>query len=832
MRKIQTKATKSNTETAREQNNRKLARTAATEGIVLLKNDGVLPIQPGRLALFGAGASMTIKGGTGSGEVNERHSVTIWEGLKNAGFTITTESWLKEYQVNCQSAKENHSRNLARKALFGSADDRINIMADSFHYPPGREITDEEIRQSGTDTCIYVIARQAGECSDRSLANHEYDLEDIEISHIKKAAESFKNTIVVINVGSSMDISQLEQITGINALIFFCQQGMEGGNAFADIITGKVSPSGCLTNTWPGKYEDIPFSMEYSYLKSNTDKEEYKEGIYVGYRYFDSFKREPRYEFGFGLSYTSFYIEYTGASLKNTQVRITTRVTNTGDKYAGKKVVQLYVSGPDGKLTREYQSLAAFGKTRELQPGESQDITMAFDMRDIAGYDEETACYLLEKGAYTLRLGESSKKTQVCAVIDLNETAVTEKCGHICPLPSDEKELLGKDSVQDDSLEEYPAGIQRISMNAAVINTIVHDYGKLKPTHNPKVEKLMESLTLNEMLKVIMGSGILGVKNKFEVPGAAATTTSVLYDKGVCNVALCDGPAGLRLQRTSVITKSGSIKSVDAMMDFMNYFPKILKLFMFGNPEKGTPIYQYTTAFPVGTAMAQTWNVDLMEQFGQAVGTEMVEYGATFWLAPGMNIQRNPLCGRNYEYYSEDPLLTGKLAAAVTRGVQSHEGCYVTIKHYAANNQETNRNRSNSIVSERTLREIYLKGYRIAVEEGGAKGVMTSYNKLNDVYTPNSYDLCTKVLRNEWGFDGVVMTDWFSTGKGLANNGKALKAGNDLIMPGGKEYEKAILQDIKDGIVSEEDIRQCCANVLNAVVNSRMQKEMDESAIN
>jgi len=234
----------------------------------------------------------------------------------------------------------------------------------------------------------------------------------------------------------------------------------------------------------------------------------------------------------------------------------------------------------------------------------------------------------------------------------------------------------------------------------------------------------------------------------------------------------------------------------------------------------------------VGTAMAQTWNVDLMEQFGQAVGTEMVEYGATFWLAPGMNIQRNPLCGRNYEYYSEDPLLTGKLAAAVTRGVQSHEGCYVTIKHYAANNQETNRNRSNSIVSERALREIYLKGYRIAVEEGGAKGVMTSYNKLNDVYTPNSYDLCTKVLRNEWGFDGVVMTDWFSTGKGLANNGKALKAGNDLIMPGGKEYEKAILQDIKDGIVSEEDIRQCCANVLNAVVNSRMQKEMDESTIN
>lgn len=244
MKRVWTKATKSNAETKRERNHRTLARTAAAESIVLLKNDGTLPIKPGRIALFGAGAGMTIKGGTGSGEVNERHSVTIWEGLKNAGFDITTEKWLKDYQINCRKAKENHNRDLARKALFGNADDRINIMADSFHYPPGRKITAGEMKQSNADTCIYVIARQAGECSDRSLENHEYDLENREISNIKRVAKAYKNTIVVINVGSSMDISQLEQIDGINALIFFCQQGMEGGNAFADIISGKVSPSG------------------------------------------------------------------------------------------------------------------------------------------------------------------------------------------------------------------------------------------------------------------------------------------------------------------------------------------------------------------------------------------------------------------------------------------------------------------------------------------------------------------------------------------------------------------------------------------------------------
>jgi beta-glucosidase len=268
--------------------------------------------------------------------------------------------------------------------------------------------------------------------------------------------------------------------------------------------------------------------------------------------------------------------------------------------------------------------------------------------------------------------------------------------------------------------------------------------------------------------------------------------------------------------------KNGKVKPVEAMMEFMEYMPWYVRRVLFGDPKKGSPLYQYTSAFPVGTALAQTWNPGLVERIVKAVGTEMVEFGVTFLLAPGMNIHRNPLCGRNYEYYSEDPLLTGKMAAAAARGVQSHEGCYVTIKHFAANNQETNRHHSNSVISERALREIYLKGFRIAVEEAGAKAVMTSYNKLNGTYTPNSYDLCTKLLRREWGFNGVVMTDWYSTGNGLAGNGLSIKAGNDLICPGGSPYYKSLKEDIKAGIVSIDDVKLSCSRILEAVLKSRI----------
>jgi beta-glucosidase len=293
----------------------------------------------------------------------------------------------------------------------------------------------------------------------------------------------------------------------------------------------------------------------------------------------------------------------------------------------------------------------------------------------------------------------------------------------------------------------------------------------------------------------------------------------------LANVALCDGPAGVRIQKRSALTKKGKIKPIDLALSVMDAFPDFVKKMMTGDPEKDTVLYQYTTAFPVANALAQTWNKALMKEVGNAIFREMKEYGCTYWLAPAINIHRNPLCGRNFEYFSEDPLLSGEMAAAITLGVQQEDGYYVTVKHYACNNQEDNRTGVNSNVSERALREIYLRGFEICVRQGNAKSIMTSYNKVNGVYAPNSYDLCTKMLRNEWAFDGVVMTDWFSTNKGQAGNAVAMRSGNDLIMPGGSYHKKELLKGLQNGDCTEEDLRRCCTNVVKSIFNSATQRE-------
>ncbi|MCL2078830.1 MAG: glycoside hydrolase family 3 C-terminal domain-containing protein [Oscillospiraceae bacterium] len=825
------KAAADNSVSQREIEHQRLARAIAGESIVLLKNDGTLPIDACAVALFGAGAAATIKGGTGSGEVNERHSVTIWEGMLNAGFSVTTESWLSDYVTELKIAKKKFYKEFfknSRGLIFGNEDTRINAMSNYFRYPVGREITASDMSGSA-EVCVYVIARQAGECADRSLEKYDYNLTGQEIENISKAAAHYKKTILAINVGSSIDLTPIENIDGINAIIYFCQQGMEGGNAFADILTGKTSPSGCLTNTWAKNYDDLPFAREYSYLKGEIGKEYYKEGIYVGYRYFDSFKVEPRYEFGYGLTYSRFSVKCADIYTDGSNITVKARVTNDGEKFSGKKTVQLYVSCPSGKLTREYQSLAAFGKTGLLAPGQSQDdITLSFDLIDLAGYDEAAGAFMLEQGDYILRLGESSRKTNPVGIINLDETVITEKCEKVCPLNIPHEEI----TPPPISASEEFGNIPRLGMSSADIRTITHDYTEPKPEYSPKVAKWLNELTVDDMIKFVVGTGMSGLSGDSFVPGAAAITTGDFGHLGIASVALCDGPAGVRLLRTSLMQKSGKIKAVDAAMEMLGHTTGIMRRFMFAKPNKGTLMYQYATAFPIGTAIAQTWNTDIFTRFGTAIGTEMTEYGGTYWLAPAMNIQRNPLCGRNYEYFSEDPLLTGKTAQAVTKGVQGFDGCYVTIKHYAANNQEERRNHSDSIISERALREIYLKGYKIVVMGADAKAVMTSYNLLNGVYTPNSYDLCTKLLRGEWGFNGVVMTDWLSTGEFttdgiMPSNGLAIKNGNDLIMPGGKKYVKRLKADLKNGVVSEDDIRRSCARVLELIASSLPQKELD-----
>lgn len=814
--KLRTKAKSDNTVTEREIRNRQIAYDAATESIVLLKNEGALPITPSKVALYGIGAAINIKGGTGSGEVNERHCIGIKEGLENGGFTVTTNDWLDEYKKEYEEGKTAYGKELVKKLFSTNADDSINIMANPYHYPFGRMLNQDDLNRSNSDTCIYVVSRQAGECSDRSMEHYDYNIAKEEIHNIKMAASFYKKLIIVINVGSSIDLSELESIEGIGAIIFFCQQGMEGGRALTDVLTGKVTPSGCLTDTWGLKYTDFPFADQYSYLNGNIVEEDYKEGIYVGYRYFDSFSKRVRYEFGYGLSYTDFKIEPVGVTHDNSKIIVQAKVTNIGSKFAGKKVVQLYVSCPEVDMEKEFQSLAAFGKTKVLAPSESQIITLELDMELLASYQEKTSEFILEKGDYFLRLGESSRKTVVCAVVTLPESVVVEKCCSICP-PQNKIELLKNDAKTKN--HDTIAVVPKLSLDRSNFSKVVHTYEKDELQSNAKVEELFSSLTEKEKLKMIMGTGFMDRNPVFTVPGSAAYSAS-LPEKNIANMVFCDGPAGIRLQKTSVLMKNGKLKPVEPMMEFLGYLPKYVKMFMLGNPKKGKLLYQYATAFPVGTALAQTWNMELLERVGEAVGTEMKEYGVTYWLAPGMNIHRNPLCGRNYEYFSEDPILTGRCAAAITRGVQKHDGSFVTLKHFAANNQETNRSHVSSNISERVLREIYLKGFMIAVRESHAKGVMTGYNRINGFYTSTSEDLVTKVLRKEWGFEGLVMTDWFATGKGLASNGETIRAGVDILMPGGKKYMKAVKEDLKNGVVKQQDIDIACKRVLSAVVQS------------
>lgn len=811
-----TSASKDFSVSEREARNKEIAYNAALEGIVLLKNDGALPVKGlGNVALYGAGASMTIKGGTGSGEVNERHATTILEGMEKAGFTVTTKRWIADFEQEYADNKQAYNDRMKGVNLL-KMKDVINMMSDPMLFPYGREITDEDVKESNTDTAIYVVSRQAGEGADKKLAKGEFDLSLIEIANIKKIASSYKNSVLVINSGSSMDLSVLDEVD-VKAVIYFCQQGMEGGRAFADLILGKTSPSGKLTDTWVKKYIDIPFHDEYSYLSGDTTQEYYHEGIYVGYRYFDTYKVEPRYHFGFGLSYTTFTIKTTAAEIKDGNVTVKAEVENTGDR-AGKEVVEVYVSAPDGQLKKEYQRLVGFKKTKELQPGEKQEIFVTFPVSYMASYCEKCAAYVLESGDYIVRVGNSSDNTEAGAVITLAEKAVVSKNKNICTPKERVEELVPVVRENEASLDNAI----RLTLNASDVVTEVIEYKTPDIYHSEKVDEIMNKLSVKDMAEICVGAGIGGMmaSTYLVTPGAVGRTTDKLYKKGLINVNLSDGPAGLRLQKRAGILKNGKIKMVDVMMDFMNNFPKFIKNIMCADPNKCELIYQYCTAFPVGTALAQSWNEELCENVGRAVSDEMTEFNITYWLAPAQNIHRNPLCGRNFEYLSEDPVLTGKISASITRGVQYIPGNYVTIKHYACNNQEDNRNRSNSNVNERALREIYLKGFEICVKEANAKSVMTSYNLINGTYAPNNYGTVTEALRNEWGFDGVVMTDWFSTGKGLGRNDIAIKVGNDMIMPGGGANKKEILKGVKEGTVSKEDLRRACANIVRSIVES------------
>lgn len=711
----------------------------------------------------------------------------------------------------------------------------MNLMSSPYRYPYGRAIQEKDIEESDTDSCIYVVSRQAGEGADRKLDENEYGISEIERINIAFCAERYKKLIVVINVGGVFDLNFLNEISGINAVIFMGELGTMGGLALADVISGKQTPSGKLTDTWAKHYRDLPFADEYSYLNGNLDEEYYREGIYVGYRYFDTFHVAPRYPFGYGMSYTNFAIRFEQMQMEGTKIHVYTEVENTGRIYDGKEVVQIYVSCPNGELKKEAQRLTAFHKTKLLKPGEKAKLILSFDLRDMTSYRKKDAATVLEKGEYVIRLGNSSRNTRVCGILRLSSEIITEKHSHICKIPMHVTELKQKEEdilhAACDCRQNWGRGceiiienmekIRSIPVEEDKITEIVHEYGPVKIYSSEETDAVMERLTLRDMAELSVGGGMTGSRF-FEAPGAAGVTCTTLEQKGIPNVVMADGPAGLRLNKVSSVSFTGKVKGIEPNISCMKYLPEPVKKIMLGNPDSPNLLYQFTTAFPSGISLASSWNLELAEEVGNAVGKEMECYGVTYWLAPGLNIHRNPLCGRNFEYYSEDPLVSGKFAAAITKGVQKNRGCYVTLKHFCCNNQEDNRNKTNVNVNERALREIYLKGFEIAVKEAGPGAVMSSYNKVNGKYVNNSYRLLTQVLRNEWGFDGLVMTDWFATGRKYGNPAHAIASGNDLIMPGSAGAVDEIVKAVSKGVILEEDVKRSAANVLRGVLSSRI----------
>lgn len=808
-----------------ELRHRALARKAAAEGFVLLKNEGgALPLVSKKIALYGMGARKTVKGGLGSGSVEERYSVNIEDGLKNAGYEVTTQKWLDDYDAEYAATYQEY-HDMVEGKIAGLTDPmKIIPLAHSFVYrfPSGRAITAEDVAESNTETAIYVLMRQAGECNDRRLEQGDYYITNTERENLKTVAAAYAHTILVINVGGHIDLAFLDEIDGIDAVVLFVQGGEEGGNALADVLSGKVNFSGKLADTIPMKYEDIPFGNEFSYLNGDVDNEYYKEGIYVGYRYFDSFRKPVRYPFGFGLSYTRFELTAGTVALEGTTVKLPVTVTNTGD-HSGKEVVQLYLSAPQGGRHREYQRLVAFAKTEELQPGASQAVELSFPLADGASYDEARAAWVLDAGTYALRVGNSSRDTAIAAAVELPAPVVVRQCRSCCA-PTDELPAFVPETAP---AWDIPASAPVLKADPAAFVTEAVNYTEPQVTETAQEKAILDSLTVEEQAWLLQGGALRNPPaGALDIPGAGGKTVTALLDMGIRNVVFSDGPAGVNICRKVKVLPGGRFAAAEVPERYnwgmlaKGMAAQIARL-------EGETVYRYATAWPVEMLLAQSWNAPLLEEIGSAVGEELLTFGVAVWLSPGMNIHRNPLGGRAFEYYSEDPVLTGKMAAALTRGVQSHPGVGVSVKHFCCNNSEDNRNGISANISERALREIYLKGFEIAVREAQPWTVMSSYNQLNHVYTANRRDLLTDILRCEWGFEGVVMTDWGSTNEKAGAPEDCAPAGNDLIMPGSDFDRRRVLEALADGRLTPAQVRRSACRVLRLMLASHTQVLMN-----
>lgn len=663
------------------------------------------------------------------------------------------------------------------------------------------------------ELAIYVLARNSGEGKDRDFTKGDLLLSDTEKRDILALNKKYKKFILVLNVGGPVDLSDMGEVGNILVL---SQLGVETGTALAELLLGKTYPSGKLTTSWA-------FEKDYPTIGEFGDKDEtrYEEGVYVGYRYYDTVGVKNTFPFGYGLGYTAFSCESTDVSYAAGQVLVEAKVTNTGAR-SGKETVQVYVSVPSGILDQPYQTLVAFEKTGELKSGQSDVVNLSFSLSDIAGYDERQSAYILEQGKYIIRVGNSSVNTTVCGILSLEE--------EVCVLQA--KKCCGEPDFQDWKPENpnpvmIPEGVTEIVVSTDSIECQSVVYEKAED-----IDPYIDSLSDEELTYINIGhfepkSGSMSVigQASAKVAGAAGESTHILESKGFPALVMADGPAGLRLAKKYAKTDGKAYASEGAIPESMeDYLPKIVTWFMkLRNkkpPKNAVMGEQYCTALPIGTAIAQSFNYELAVACGDIVGWEMERFGVHLWLAPALNIHRDIRCGRNFEYYSEDPFVSGMFAAAITEGVQKHEGRATTIKHYAANNQETSRYTNNSQVSERAMREIYLRGFGICVRKSQPHAVMTSYNLLNGTHTSERRDLMQDILRSEFGFEGIVMTDWvismmarFQSVHDVAHASSVAKAGGDLFMPGSQADYDDLLNAVKNGNISREQLKKNATRV-------------------
>lgn len=830
-------------------------REVAPECAILLKSNGDFPLDAaGKIALFGSGARRTIKGGTGSGDVNVRAYTTVEQGLENAGFEVVSKAWLDAYEEHMTKTRKEWITAMKAEAAAAGINGVMYCMGKVMP-----ETAYEFSLESDADIAIYVLARNSGEGADRTMVAGDINLTETEIRDILALQKQYDKFLLVLNVGGMVDLTPVNTVENI---LLLGQLGTPTGDVLADLVLGKSYPSGKLAMTW-APIAEYPSTEGFG----DPDDTYYREGIYVGYRYFDTVGKEVTYPFGYGLSYTTFAVETKDIVADEKQVTVTAQVINTG-KCAGKEVVQVYASLPEGDLDQPYQKLVGYAKTKKVAAGESTEVSVTFATQTLASFSEKDSAYIMEAGEYVIRLGSHSRDTMVAGILTLDDKAVLEKTKHICEGWGFDDLVPEKVAFNPDGEEEQKEAAKHIALSAAKFETATYTYPEVaaeipegqtfdfaevlsgKKTLEEFVaglsDKQLAYLAIGNYKDVPEGAGaesVIGAAGS-HVAGAAGESTSRLEDLGVGGLYMADGPAGLRLA-TSYKIVDGEIKgNANAFANFMEFMGEEELEMMASMAPKPSEAelaapenYQYCIAIPIGTALAQAWNDDVAEICGDMVGQEMEMFGVHLWLAPAQNIQRSPLCGRNFEYYSEEPIVSGRTSAAVTRGVQKHPGCGVTIKHFACNNQETNRFLSNSVVSERALREIYLKGFEICVRSAKPEAIMSSYNLVNGEHTCNSKDIQTHVLRNEWGHEGIVMTDWFVTG-GMGNGAEhrdnkyetgsaagCVKAGNNITMPGGSSD----LADILDALTNKEhayaltkaELQQNAMTVLKEVIKLR-----------